>query len=216
MGPWDIMSEHFVKRNEPPPGLCSFTKIRLGWIHAGQTVVVNPGDMACAFLSPLAKKGEALVMKVPLGGGQYYLVENRQPIGYDRMLPDAGLLVLKVNPNAQEGSGTVKIMDADPAAKHFSRPTFKLGGSGKSHFEDRSNKVAIVPLWSEGDRHGVLVTTPDKGKEALDAALQIRKLLSRFPEPRPKGRATQIERSQSAFKSFDFKGAAELARKGME
>ncbi len=34
MGPYDIMSEHFVKREDPPPGLSSFTKIRLGWIKA--------------------------------------------------------------------------------------------------------------------------------------------------------------------------------------
>jgi hypothetical protein len=216
MGPWDIMSEHFVKRNEPPPGLSSFTKIRLGWIGAEQAVVVRPGETSLAFLSPLARKGETLVVKIPLSGGQYYLVENRQPIGYDRLLPDAGLLVLKVNPDAREGSGTVKIMDADPAAHHFSRSPFKLEGKGKNYFEDGSSKVVVVPLWSEGDRHGVLVTTSDRGKEALDAALQIQKLLSRFPEPRPKGRATQIERCQAAFKSLDFKAAAELARKGME
>lgn len=28
MGPWDIMSEHFVKKDQPPPGISSFTKIR--------------------------------------------------------------------------------------------------------------------------------------------------------------------------------------------
>lgn len=216
MGAWDIMSEHFIKRNEPPQGLSSFTKIRLGWINAEQAVIVRPGDTACAFLSPLAGKGEPLVVKVPLSGGQYYLVENRQPIGSDRILPDAGLLVLKVNPDAQEGSGTVKIMDADPGAHHFSRPTFKLGGIGKHPYEDRSNKVVIIPLWSEGDRQGVLVTTPDKGKEALDAALKIQTLISRFPEPRPKGRAMQVEKIMASFKSFDFKAAAELAQKGME
>lgn len=216
MGPWDIMSEHFVKRNEPPPGLSSFTKIRLGWIGAEQAVVVRPGETALAFLSPLARKGETLVVKIPLSGGQYYLVENRQPVGYDRMLPDAGLLVLRVNPEAREGSGTVKIMDADPGAHHFSRSAFKLRGSGKSSFDDATGRVTILPLWSEGDRQGVLVTTPDRGKEALEAAIQIQNLLSRFPEPRPKGRAAQIERCQAAFKSFDFKAAAEMARKGME
>jgi hypothetical protein len=217
MGPWDIMSEHFVKRNEPPPGLSSFTKIRLGWIHAGQAKIVSPGDTACAFLSPLGKGGETLVVKIPLRDNQYYLVENRQPVGFDRMLPDAGILVLKVNPDVQEGSGTVKIMDADPGARHFSRAALKLvGGSGKNHFEDRSGKVVIIPLWAEGDRQGVLVTSPDKGKDALDAALQIQRLLTRFPEPRPKGRAVQIETSGAAFKRFDFKEAAALARKGME
>jgi hypothetical protein len=84
MGPWDIMSEHFVKRNEPPQGLCSFTKIRLGWITAAKTIIIRPGETATAFLAPLSKGGETLVVKVPLSGGQYYLIENR-PTGYFRM-----------------------------------------------------------------------------------------------------------------------------------
>jgi len=217
MGPWDIMSEHFVRRNEPPQGLSAFTKIRLGWITAGQTAIVKPGETAYAFLAPLAKGGETLVVKVPLGNGQYYLVENRQPIGSDQILPDAGLLVLKVDPEAQEGSGTVKIMDADPSAQHFSRPAFKLaGGKGENHFEDPSSRIVIIPLWAEGDKQGVLITTPDKGVEALDAAFKIQKLIGRFPEPGPKGRRMQIQKCQALFKSFAFKAAAELARKGMD
>lgn len=211
------MSEHFVKRNEPPQGLSSFTKIRLGWITAEQTAIVRPGETVCAFLAPLAKGGETLVVKVPLSRGQYYLVENRQPIGSDRILPDAGLLVLKVDPEIREGSGTVKIMDADPGSHHFSKPAFKLDrGSGNNHFADPSNKIVIIPLWAEEDRHGVLITSPDKGREALEAALQIQKLISRFPEPRPKGRAMQIQKCQALFKSFAFKAAEEWARKGMD
>jgi len=217
MGPWDIMSEHFVRRNEPPQGLCSFTRIRLGWITAGQTAIVEPGETAYAFLAPLARGGETLVVKVPLSGGRYYLIENRQPIGSDRILPDAGLLVLKVDPEALEGSGTVKLMDADPGARHFSRPAFKLaGGNGNNHFEDPSNRIVIIPLWAEGDKQGVLITTPDKGVEALDAAFKIQKLISRFPESGPKGRRMQIQKCQALFKSFAFKSAAELAGRGMD
>ncbi|RPH49143.1 MAG: hypothetical protein EHM85_14925 [Desulfobacteraceae bacterium] len=211
------MSEHFVKRNEPPQGLSSFTRIRLGWIKAEQAAIVRPGETKCAFLAPLAKGGETLVVKIPLSGGQYYLVENRQPIGSDRILPDTGLLVLKVDTEAQEGSGTVKIMDADPSAYHFSRAAFKLVmGSGNNYFEDPSNGIVIIPLWVEGGKQGVLITTPDKGREALDAAIKIQKLISSFPEPRPKGRAVQIEKCRTLFKSIAFSEAGALARKGID
>lgn len=216
MGPWDIMSEHFVKRNEPPQGLSSFTKIRLGWITANQTIFVKPGDTAVAFLDPLSKGGETLVVKVPLSGGQYYIVENRQPVGSDRILPDGGLLIMKVDPDAREGSGTVKIMNADPGAHHFSKPAFKLAGGGNSHFADSSGKIVIIPLWAEGDRQGVLLTAPDKAKDALSAALKIQKLISRFPEPRPERRDMQIRKAQALFKSFAFAEAGELAGRGID
>jgi hypothetical protein len=216
VGPWDIMSEHFVKRNQPPPGLCSFTKIRLGWITADQALLVRPGDTACTFLSPLANKGNTLVVKIPLGSGRYFLVENRQPIGSDRALPDSGLLVLKVDPEVREGSGTVRIMDADPQAHHFSRATYKLDESRRNLFEDKQNKVSIIPLWSEGESMGVLVTSPDRSREALDAALKIQKLLSRFPEPRPQGRERLVRNCLAAFKRFDFKASAQLAQRGLQ
>lgn len=216
MGPWDIMSEHFVKRNDPPPGLSSFTRIRLGWITPEQVVVAKPGDTSCTFLTPLSRKGTTLVVKIPLSGGQYYLVENRQPIGSDRMLPDSGLLVLKVDPHVQEGSGTAKVMNADPQAHHFSKATFRLEDSRRNLLEDKPNRLAIVPLWSEGDILGVLVTTPEKSGEALDAALKIKKLLARSPEPRSQARQRLVQDCLTAFKDFDFKTSAQLAQKGLQ
>jgi hypothetical protein len=168
MGPWDIMSQHFIERTKPPQGISSFTKIRLGWISPDQVVRVNPGSTQCAFLSPLSKKGRTLAVKIPLGqrrsGGwsHFYLVENRQPIGYDLILPDRGLLILKVNLDSVEGSGTVKVMDADPDSPYFSHATFKLGGNNRNAFIDKKNNVAIIPLWSEKGNRGVLVTTPEK------------------------------------------------------
>jgi len=215
MGPWDIMSEHFVGRRQPPPGISSFTKIRLGWITAEQAVIVKPGETHFAFLSPLEKKGAPLVVKIPLSDGHYYLVENRQPVGFDLTLPDSGLLILKVNPDVREGSGTVKIMDADPTARHFSRATFKIDAPGRNLFADSSNRVALIPLWSEDERQGLLVTTPEKSTEALGAALKIHKLLTLFPEPRIHSKQQLLEDCLAAFKRLDFKTSAQLAEQGL-
>jgi hypothetical protein len=211
MGSWDIMSEHFVKRDEDPPGICSFTKIRLGWITPAQAVVVNPGDTVAATLAPLAKNGETLVVKIPLDRGQYYLVENRQPIGYDRFLPDSGLLVLKVDPEAREGSGTVRIMDADPQAHHFSKATYKLGESRRNRFADEAHNVAVIPLWPETGGQGVLVTTPKMAGQALESALKVQRLLARFPEPRNAHAAARVQKCLEAFRRLDFDAAARLA-----
>ncbi len=132
LGAWDIMSEHFVKRDQPPPGVCSFTKIRLGWISAEKVVLVKPGENAQPRLSPLSQGGDRIVVKIPLPGGPYYLMENRQPQGFDEILPDSGLLILKVNPDAQEGSGTVQVMDANPGPRTSPRPPTGLTPPGEA------------------------------------------------------------------------------------
>jgi hypothetical protein len=156
------MSSHFVKRTEPPPGLSSFTKIRLGWISSDQVAVVKPGETRRVILSPLEKRGDILVIKIPLHSGLYYLVENRQPIGFDRVLPDSGILVLRVNPDAAEGTGTVKVMDGDPDSPHFSHATYRSDRKGRTTFIDKENRVAVVTLGPKGEGLEVLVTTPDR------------------------------------------------------
>ena len=160
MGPWDVMSAHFVDRKGPPPGLSSFTKIRLGWISSEQVVQVRPGETREIMLWPLAEKGEVLAVKIPLNADQYYLVENRQPIKYDKVLPDSGILVIKVDPNAVEGTGTARIMDADPASPNFQHATYRPDRKNRKKFVDRENGVAVVALSADGKNQRILVTTP--------------------------------------------------------
>jgi len=212
MGPWDIMSEHFVERRQPPPGISSFTKIRLGWIGLEQVLLVTPGETAMTFLSPLSRKGEKLVVKIPLKGDRYYLIENRQPVGFDRILPDSGILILKVDPNAAEGSGTVKVVDANPNARHFSQATFRIEQDNRNLYLDDHYKIAVLPLWSEKGEMGVLVTTPEKSSAARDAAVMIRTLLTRYPEPRGESQKQRVEDCIAAFKKFAFDDCMQKAR----
>ena len=205
MGPWDIMSEHFIKRDAPSPGLSSFTKIRLGWIDSNQVSLIKPGETAFTFLSPLSRKGDKLVVKIPVSERSYYLVENRQPIGYDRILPDSGLLILKVTPWEEEGSGTVKIMNADPNVPHFARATFKLDKNNRNLFLDQDNQIAIIPLWQEEGKQGVLITTPEKSAMALKAAQKVQQLLTGLSEPKSNEDRRRLEEMVSSFKTFDFK-----------
>ncbi len=210
------MSEHFVKRDDPPPGISSFTKIRLGWISPKQVLLTKPGETAYAFLSPLSQKGSLMAVKIPLKGDHYYLLENRQPIGFDRGLPDSGLLILKVDPNAPEGYGTVKVVNADKNSPHFSRATFRLNQNNRNIFTDKEASVAVIPLWMEEGNLGVLITTPGKSDEALKAALMIQKLKNRYPEPRGREENQVIENCVASFKRFDFISCSQLAQKALK
>lgn len=160
MGPWDVMSAHYIKINDPPPGLSSFTKIRLGWISSDQVVLVKPGETQRVLLWPLEEQGKILAVKIPLPEDQYYLVENRQPIKYDRILPDSGILILKVDPNAVEGTGTVKVMNADYTSPGFKHATYRPDRENRRKFVDRKNNVAILVLKAIGKKQLVLITTP--------------------------------------------------------
>lgn len=199
MGPWDVMSAHYVQQHAPPPGLSSFTRIRLGWIGGGQVKLVRPGESAYVSLSPLEKKGETLAIKIPLEEGRYYLLENRQPLGYDQVLPDSGLLVLKVNPDAMEGAGTVTIMDANPDARNFAEATFRLDREGRQLFLDRAHDLAVIPLWPEGEKLGVLVTSREKSDEALQTALRMQALLAKG-----RGRDRLLQGCIESFRNLDF------------
>jgi hypothetical protein len=59
------MSQHFLERGGLPPGLSSFTKIRLGWIRAEQVRFVKPGETAVAFLSPPEREALRTAKQLP-------------------------------------------------------------------------------------------------------------------------------------------------------
>lgn len=222
MGPWDIMSQHFVKKGEPPPGISSFTKIRLGWIGNHQVQIVKSGETSFALLSPLSKGGQLLVIKIPLNDGTYYLVENRQPIGFDKILPDSGILVLKVHPEADEGYGTVEVKSAS-GSRDFANATYKLELNNRNFFIDNSlsglfqkNNIAVIPLWKEKDNLGVLITTPDNSEAAIKAGRAIQALIDQTMGTTDNEKETVILEAITAFKSNDFKKSYAIATKRHE
>ena len=106
-------------------------------------------------------------------------------------------------------------MKANPKAHHFLQATFRLDREGRNIFIGRKNNLAIIPLWNEGGKMGVLVTGREKEPEALEAALAIQALISRFSETRERDKDRVLQDSLALFKKFDFKGAGETARKGL-
>jgi hypothetical protein len=205
MGTWDIMSQHFVKRDKPPQGISSFTKIRLGWIKKQQVQFVKPGETSFALLSPLSKGGDVLVVKIPVDEESHYLIENRQPIGFDKMLPDSGILILEVHPQTRDGTGVVKVK-SPIGSPGFDQATYKLEAGNRNVFMDKRNNIAIIPLWKENEKLGVLVTTPNRSKVAINAALAIQKLIDQNSENK-----NVMSEAVAAFKNKDFEKSYDIA-----
>lgn len=70
MGPWDVMSQHFITRDGPTPGMSSFTRLRLGWIEDQQVVEITPGENRAVTLAPLGDGQGTLVLRIPGRWGQ--------------------------------------------------------------------------------------------------------------------------------------------------
>jgi M6 family metalloprotease-like protein len=145
MGFWDPMSCHFYKRELPPSGISSWTKMRLNWIDQSKIKVIKPGQEAEVILGPLEDgSSEILAVKIPISETTYYLIENRQPIGFDRNLPGSGILIMYADdiiPECRHGKAPVKLMNADPSVPHLEGAAFDIGR--KDSFQDNENKIRI-------------------------------------------------------------------------
>lgn len=152
MGFWDPMSCHFYKWSEPPPGISSWTKIRLGWIDPSKIKIINPEESSRITLGPLEDGGsQTLVIKIPLTNSTYYLIENRQPLGFDQNLPGNGILIMHADDSIAEcrhGRGPVSLINADPKEPYLQGASFDFGKN--ESFIDDKNGVQIKLVKKEG------------------------------------------------------------------
>lgn len=164
-GPWDIMSQHFIERTQPPPAPSSFTRLRLGWIDPGQVADVAVGETRELVLSPLASGKGTLVVRVPLTDDRYLLVENRQPVGDDAVQRSAGMLVLEVDASRAEGTAIVRAVDANPGVARLYAAPFVPGRGERRYYANTAADVAVVPLELGADGAlRVMVTTRERAR----------------------------------------------------
>jgi hypothetical protein len=121
------------------------------------------------------------------------------------MLPDSGILILEVHPDYQDGTGVVKVK-TPTSPPNFDHATYKLEESNRNVFIDKQNNISILPLWREKEDLGVLVTTPDRSKAAINAALAIQKLIDQKSE-----NENVVSESIVAFKNKDFEKSYAIA-----
>ena len=75
MGDWDPMSCNNCFQTPGPPGISSWTKLRLGWLEPSKIRVVNPGETAQITLGPLEDaSSQTMVIKIPVTDFLYYAI----------------------------------------------------------------------------------------------------------------------------------------------
>jgi hypothetical protein len=159
VGFFDPMSCHFYKLSQGPPGLCAWTKLRLNWIEPERMLQVPKGVSKTILLGPLSSKRSTVqVVKLPIDGHSYYLIENRQPIGPDRNLPSHGILIYYCDDEIAEcrhGNSPVRLMDANPSLPQLKAAPFTL--DGKSTFTDEQRNITIRLVGQTGENYQLQV-----------------------------------------------------------
>ncbi len=105
IGMWGLMDSGAWNGNpagSQPAQLSAWSKADLGWVTVQE--VASNADLQSLSLDAVETSpagASATVAKIPAGANtnRYFLVENRQPIGFDAGLPGSGLLVWQIDPD---------------------------------------------------------------------------------------------------------------------
>ena len=130
MSTWDVMDQGSYNDNSrTPAGYTSYERIFSGWMEPTEiNSMTRITDM-----KPLATTPEAYILYNDAHKNEYYLLENRQPVGFDAGLYGHGLLIVHVDydegawfSNTVNTSATWQRMTIIPADGQLSYYT--LGG----------------------------------------------------------------------------------------
>lgn len=103
VGKWDIMaSGSWNNGGNTPAQLSAWCKQELGWI----TPTLITADTETVTAKRVEDNSTTAVYKiwVNFSNNEYFLVENRQQVGWDAYLPGNGLLIWHINDNAPDNS----------------------------------------------------------------------------------------------------------------
>jgi len=92
IGRWCLMSTgNHLDSGRTPAHLSAWCKIQLGWINP---TVINANILVQTVKNVETNKE---VYKLPISSTEYFLIENRQKVGYDSALPGFGILIWHID-----------------------------------------------------------------------------------------------------------------------
>jgi len=179
IGPWDLMS-----RSSERPQIGAWGKIKLGWLTPDQVFELLPGQHGAATIDPLEVPGPGIhAITIYLTSTTYFVVENREPIGFDSVLPDKGVLVSYVDESRYwRGTEPVVIQNANPGNAprwQLPHPTFNTDAGGKNLFMNQTYNQAVLLLDKSSDSYLVTAGTPDSVNIAKASYAKAKDLIQR-------------------------------------
>src|SRR5437879_2846473 len=124
-GIWDIMSLGSwtgAPAGSSPAHMSAWSLIRLGWVTPTDVTTAQVGTA----IDAVETSGKVFRLSLPGTTSEYFLIENRQPIGFDAALPGSGLLIWHVDDsrtsNDQDNHRLLDLEEADEGVSG-DRPT---------------------------------------------------------------------------------------------
>ncbi|MGC4984073.1 MULTISPECIES: M6 family metalloprotease domain-containing protein [unclassified Streptomyces] len=108
VGHWDIMSEDWGADND----LLGWHKWKLGWLDASQVSCAAAHGTSEYTLTPMALRGGAKLVVIPVGPRSGYVLELRTRAGNDSAVCRPGILIYKVDADVDTGNGPVTVYDS--------------------------------------------------------------------------------------------------------
>lgn len=156
LGSYDTMSSAwgYDGSGTVPPSLCAYSKVYLNWAHVERIMYDGTYTIESSTTSNVVYK---IDVGYPLG--EYILIENRQPTGYDTLLKGSGgIAIYHIDEKAmdtQNERGYPNMMPLTP-------PSLR-GGTN-------SNKV--VP-WPQNGKHYMIALLPADGQYDLERGINM-------------------------------------------
>jgi len=95
MDAWDLMDYgNYNGDGYLPAGYTAYEKMTCGWLTP---IVLGKESVDATDMKPLADGGQAYLIRHPQYENEYFLLENRQLVGFDKQLPGSGVLITHVD-----------------------------------------------------------------------------------------------------------------------
>ena len=141
MGSWSVLDNGSYNGNGfRPAGYTSFERYSCGWL---QPTVLDANTTVDA-MQPLNDAPQAYMIVNDAWPDEYYLLENRQPRGWDASLPGSGMLILHVDYDADiweynfVNTNNMNPADMEPANDHQRCTVFKANQDISTYYSSES------------------------------------------------------------------------------
>ena len=199
VGPWDLMS-----RADPRPGIGAWGKIHVGWISQDRILEIYPGKQGAATVNPLENSTTGIeTVLVYLNSTTYFVIENREQIGFDSVLPDKGILISYIDEGKYwRGNGPVVVQDANPGSAprwQLPHPTFDIGPTAKPRYTNQTFNLSVSLLDKfQNGSYIIAVGRPDSIEAAKSAYLGLREAANAIQEATAAGRTEGLDQARAS------------------
>ena len=161
------------------PQIGAWGKIHVGWIPEDRTREIYANQQGAVLINPLENTTIGIqAITIYVTPTTYFLVENREQVGFDSVLPDKGILISYVDEGKYwRCNGPVVVQDANSGSGsrwQLLHPTFNTGPQSNSLYTNNTFNLAVdlVDRYPNGS-YLVAVGKPDSIDMAKSAYLNL-------------------------------------------